>query len=231
MIRGVVFDLDHTLFDRYATITRVMPEFYRHYRDKIAAELSEEEFIRRLIPIEKKGIYHSWNKVFEMSAAEGIILPMTKEETHEAIQYIINVCWLIDAVPYPFTNPTLKKIKEQGYKLGIITNGPNAVQTAKIKKLGLEPFFDEIVITGNVGVHKPSREPFDIMSERLGIPAKELLYVGDHPLNDVEGSRNAGYIPVWVKTTGVWPCGDIERSPYEVDTVEEIPALLEKINK
>ena len=68
------------------------------------------------------------------------------------------------------------------------------------------------------------------MSRRLGIPANELLYVGDNPLNDVKGSRDAGYIPVWVKTIGNWCFEDIERCEFEVDNVGQLPALLEKIN-
>ena len=57
------------------------------------------------------------------------------------------------------------------------------------------------------------------------------MYVGDHPLNDVEGSRRVGYTPVWVKTTGTWFFDDIEKAPYEVDTVAELPELLAKIDK
>ena len=68
------------------------------------------------------------------------------------------------------------------------------------------------------------------MSERLNIPPEELMYVGDNPVNDVDGSRNAGYIPVWVKTTGYWCFEDIPHAEYEVETVEEIPALVKRIN-
>lgn len=97
--------------------------------------------------------------------------------------------------------------------------------------LGLDGLVDEILITGDIGVHKPKPEPFLLMSERLGIPPLELLYVGDNPKNDVEGSRNAGYIPVWVKTTGYWCFEEIPRAEYEVETVEEIPALVSHINQ
>ena len=91
--------------------------------------------------------------------------------------------------------------------------------------------FDEAVFTGDIGVHKPEAEPFLLLSRKIGIPPEELLYVGDHPLNDVEGSRRVGYTPVWVKTIGAWYFDDIEKAPYEMDTVEELPSLLEKINK
>jgi putative hydrolase of the HAD superfamily len=69
------------------------------------------------------------------------------------------------------------------------------------------------------------------MSQRLGIPAEELMYVGDHPINDIDGSRNAGYTPVWVKTTGYWCFEEIPRAEYEVETVAEIPDLVAQINR
>jgi FMN phosphatase YigB (HAD superfamily) len=56
------------------------------------------------------------------------------------------------------------------------------------------------------------------------------MYVGDHPINDIDGSRNAGYTPVWVKTTGYWCFEEIPRAEYEVETVAEIPDLVAQIN-
>ena len=229
MIRGIVFDLDHTLFDRYATIRSTFPEFYAHYRDRIPEELSAEEFIERIIPIEKKYIHHGWYRVLEVCAEEGLLAPATAEELKEAVRYIVNNCWPITSVPYDFAKPTLKKLREKGYKLGIVTNGGHDNQANKINTLGLEPFVDEIVISGDVGVHKPAPEPFLVKCEKLKLPPEELVYVGDNPKNDVEGSRKVGYTPIWVRTTGYWCFDEIPRAEYEVDTVEEIPDLLEKM--
>ncbi|MNG31733.1 hypothetical protein D3C84_1175860 [compost metagenome] len=35
------------------------------------------------------------------------------------------------------------------------------------------------------------------MLEKLGIPARDTIFVGDHPVNDVAASRQAGMIGVW----------------------------------
>jgi FMN phosphatase YigB (HAD superfamily) len=135
------------------------------------------------------------------------------------------------AVKYPFTEPMLIKLREMGLKIGIITNGSVQSQQTKIDLLGINEFVDETVICGTLGAQKPDTLPFDVMCEKLGINANELLYVGDNPINDIMASRNAGYIPVWVKTLGTWDFDDIERSEYEVDTVAEIPELVDRINK
>ncbi len=231
MFRAIVFDLDHTLFDRYATLRATLHAFYDHYRDIIPKDLSVEEFIEKFIEIEQKYIHYDWIRVIKECANAGIISPMTEDEVKEAVGVVVNECWPIAAEKFPFTIPTLLKLKEMGYKLGIITNGRHEPQVLKIKMLDLEDLFDEIVISGDIGAQKPSPEPFKAMAEKIGIDPKEMLYVGDHPRNDVDGSRNAGYIPVWVKTIKHWTFEEIKRADYEIDTVAELPELLAKIDK
>ena len=227
MIKGIIFDLDHTLFDRYGTLRAVLPEMYKRLRGKIPEDLSLSDFIERFIKEEQKHIYNGWIYTAERMIEKGVFLPGITGE--DVWQCLANHCWPLAAVKFPFTEPTLKKLKEMGYTLGIITNGEHSYQAAKLKLLDFAHYFDEIIISGDIGVQKPEHEPFDEMSRRLNIPANQLLYVGDNPLNDVKGSRDAGYVPVWVKTIGIWPFEDIERCEYEVETIEELPALLRNI--
>ena len=228
MIKGVVFDLDHTLFDRYGTLRAVLPEMYKRMRDSIPENLSQEDFIEGLIAGEKQHIYHGWDYTADRLVEMGIFNEGTKGA--DVWRCLFTYCWPLAAVKYPFTEPTLIRLKEMGLKLGIITNGEHDLQWNKLRLLNFDYLFDEIVISGDVGVQKPETKPFEVMSKKLGIEPQNLLYVGDNPLNDVEGSRKAGYIPVWVKTIGNWCFDNIERSEYEVDTVAEIPDLVLKIN-
>lgn len=230
MFRAIVFDLDHTLFDRYGTLRETLHAFYQHYRNIIPKEVSLEQFIEKLIETEKQYIHYDWIRVIHECAKVGIISPMSDEEVKQAVGVIVNKCWPIAAVEYPFTKPTLKRLKEMGYKIGLITNGNHKPQSLKLEMLGLADYFDEIVISGDVGANKPDPAPFRAFAEKIGIDPKEMIYVGDHPLNDVEGSRRAGYTPVWVKTINNWIFEDIKRADYEINTVEELPELLRKIN-
>ena len=228
MIKGVVFDLDHTLFDRYGTLRAVLPEMYKRMRDSIPANLSQEDFIEGLIAGEKQYIYHGWDYTADRLVEMGIFNECTKGA--DVWRCLFTYCWPLAAVKYPFTEPTLIRLKEMGLKLGIITNGEHDLQWNKLRHLNFDYLFDEIVISGDVGVQKPETKPFEVMSKKLGIEPQNLLYVGDNPLNDVEGSRKAGYTPVWVKTIGNWCFDDIEHCEYEVDTVAEIPDLVLKLN-
>ncbi len=229
MIKGIVFDLDHTLFDRYGTLRAVLPHMYKNLRHWIAEDISCEDFVEEVVEGDKQWIHVGWKPIIENLIIRGIFKPET--DVKAVIRFLVQECWPIAAVEFPFTKPMLTQMRKEGYKLGIITNGPHEAQTMKINMLGLAPYVDEIVISGDLPAGKPERLPFEVMSERIGIPAGELLYVGDNPLNDVFASRNAGYIPVWVSTTGTWIFGDLKRAEYEIETIAEIPELVHKLNE
>ena len=89
---------------------------------------------------------------------------------------------------YPNVLETLQFIKGKKY-LGMITDGRPNGQHAKINALGISSFFDEIIITDELGgteYRKPSPFAFEIMRDRLSaragrsIPFSEMCYVGDN---------------------------------------------------
>ena len=132
---------------------------------------------------------------------------------------------------YDFAIPVLKEIKNMGIKTALITNGTPELQYFKIKSLDMEDCFDEVIVSGETPYEKPDERIFQLMAEKLGIKTEEMLYIGDHPLNDIDGSRNAGCVPVWVKTTGTWIFPEVEKPELQVETVEEIPQLIKSINE
>lgn len=223
MLKGVVFDLDHTLFDRYGTLKKTVPFFFERFR--MSDSVTQEKFYETLCFADKNFTHLGWDKVLSYLTSEGVFeeVPTLKEYS----EFLLGQFGMI-AVPFPFTVSMLRQIRRMGLKTGIITNGNVELQSKKIRLLSLENEVDEILITGSINVHKPSKEPFLVMAQRLSLEPSELLYVGDNPLNDVEGSRNAGYTPVFVNTMGTWLFPEVERAELQVETVEEIPDLIEK---
>ncbi len=226
MIKGAVFDLDHTLFDRYATQKLCMKGFCEYFdvangmTDEIATELVEYA--------DKHFNHYGWEKIFEYVVNKGTFKTVPSFESYcsfllERFKHF--------AVPYEFTKPMLQELKDKGLKLGIITNGKSKTQRSKIKLLGFEEIFDEIIVSEEVGAEKPDTKPFEIMSERLGIAPENLIYVGDFPVNDIEASRKAGYTPVWVMTMKLWLFPEIEVPEFCIKDVSLVPEVIEKINK
>ena len=228
MIKAAVFDLDHTLFDRYATLRKLI-ETASLDELPFRAELTKEEMADALIACDKAYVHLGWSKIREALGKMGVLKDDVPEEGF--FQAYIAPLFHRHAVPFPFTYSMLEELRGMGIFTGLITNGAHELQSTKLKLLGLEPYLDLVVISGDTGYHKPDRGVFDYFLERVPFAPEEMLYIGDHPLNDVHGSAQVGMIPVWVKTTGNWTLPDIPKPELQVDTVEEIPAIIRRLNQ
>ncbi len=79
-----------------------------------------------------------------------------------------------------------------------ITNGFPDVQYPRIAASGLEPFFDHVFISEEIGAAKPSKLFFTHVLEKLGNPdLKDCLVVGDSLTSDIAGAVSMGIDSVW----------------------------------
>ncbi len=224
MIKAVVFDLDHTLFDRYETLRLVVPMF----RDRfdINEDITDEYFFENIVWADKHYVHRGWEEIFDHLVSKNIF--KTVPEYAEYVDFLL-VCFQKIAIKFDFSIPALEKIRRMGLKTGLITNGNPDIQQKKLELLELYPYLDEIIISGATPYRKPQAEIFRLMADKLCVKTDEMMYIGDHPHFDVEGSRNAGCIPVWVKTTGTWIFPEFKKPELQVETVEEIPNILKEL--
>jgi len=114
------------------------------------------------------------------------------------------------------------------YRLALLSNftHPPAAEQL-INGLGLTPFFDFILISGDLGYRKPHPFVFQRLAEGFGLPNHDILYVGDDPEPDINGSVRAGLQAVWFTYTrdhhiptvpGVAPSGP-EQPEFQVPRV------------
>lgn len=95
--------------------------------------------------------------------------------------------------------PTLKKLKAQGYGLGIISNAADDadVQTL-VDKANLRPYFEIILSSAAAGIRKPHAEIFQRALSALKTPASRTAMVGDTLEADILGAQNAGMVGIWI---------------------------------
>jgi putative hydrolase of the HAD superfamily len=88
----------------------------------------------------------------------------------------------------------LASARARGWRLGVVTNGPPAVQAKKAAALGLGARVDVVVYAHACGdgTGKPAREPFESVLAQLGVPPAAAVFVGDDPWCDIGGARRAG---------------------------------------
>lgn len=187
MTKAVLFDFDETLQDRTLAFEGYMDSFFDCFCPDISAQDREKRkedmrttgnggYVNRVEWYNK--LCGMWNWIDAPNAEE---LALHYDKTFGDHNVI-----------FENTIPLLKELKKRGYIVGVITNGPSMLQNHKMDTSGLRPYCDIVVVSGDIGVHKPSPEIFTYTAERLGLKPEECTYVGDHPINDIKGALDAG---------------------------------------
>lgn len=191
MIRAVVFDLDGTLLNRDASVEKFIENQYERLSSWLG-HIPKNSYIDRFLELDCHG--YVWkDKVYQHLVNEFRMNELMPEWLlADYVENFKNYC-----VAFENLESMLEELKRQTIKLGIITNGFGSFQMDNIKALGIEEYFDLIFISEWEGTKKPDTLIFKRALEKLGVLAEESIYVGDHPVNDVEGSIAAGMNAIW----------------------------------
>ncbi len=127
-------------------------------------------------------------------------------------------------VVYDDVRPALEQF-ERTFRLGLLTNGAPDLQREKIAGARLAEYFDEIVISGEVGFGKPNPRIYEAMLSRLAVAADEALMIGDSLHSDVRGAQTTGMKAVWLNRTG-HPRDDTVVPDHEIASLTELMHLL-----
>lgn len=95
----------------------------------------------------------------------------------------------------PGARRALRALARRGLALGVVSNSmrtPGAVLRRVLERHGLLASFTCCTFSDEVGVRKPAPEIFHLTLARLGVAPEEAVHVGDDPVLDVQGARNAG---------------------------------------
>jgi putative hydrolase of the HAD superfamily len=96
----------------------------------------------------------------------------------------------------------LTRVKDDGLRLALITNGQAVGQRRKLEKFSLSSLFDCVLIEGEFGVGKPDERVFRHTLEKLGVVADEAWMVGDDLERDIGGAQAVGISGIWVDWKG-----------------------------
>lgn len=103
--------------------------------------------------------------------------------------------------PFPDTVAALRKLKESGLRLGIISNIDDDILRATVKQLGVE--FDLLMTSEQARAYKPSTVPFQRALERLGLPPEQMAHAAFGFEYDVGPAASLGFRTILVKRTRV----------------------------
>jgi len=141
IIKAVVFDLDGTLLNRDASVKIFIEKQYERL-NKCVNHISKDNYITRFIELDNRG--YVWkDKVYRQLVDEFKITNLTWEELlQDYISQFQDSC-----VPFPNLISMLETLRGNNIVLGMITNGKGQFQMDNIKALGIEKYFETILIS------------------------------------------------------------------------------------
>lgn len=86
------------------------------------------------------------------------------------------------------------------YRTAVLSNAPSAYIRNEIAMNDLDQYFDEIIVSSEVGYLKPQREIFELALSRLGVAAENTLFTDDNPRH-VAGAQAAGLHTILFEST------------------------------
>ncbi len=119
----------------------------------------------------------------------------------------------------------LARLRHDGWRVGVVTNGQPTIQARKIDALGVSALVDTVVyaMACGHGGGKPAPEPFAAVARQLDVPPAWTVFVGDDERCDVGGARAAGMLAV--RCTAWTSPASATDAHAVVDRLARVPAV------
>ncbi len=186
-VKAIFFDFDDTLQSRQSAYRLYCETFI----DKYFSDVEENDREKMLNEMEEcaDGGYKDREEYFSE------LISLWDWDEHPPVQ---ELCDSFDndygknVVMLPYALDVLEEIKQRGYTVGIISNDASVLQNIKLDTAGIRDMFDVVITSDDIGVCKPDRKIFDEACCQSGYNNEECLFVGNHPVNDIQGASSAG---------------------------------------
>lgn len=237
-IRGLIFDLGHTLLElpadpqalRREMFAAAWAELWRH-----GVVVEESDFVtavERWMALRDRRGQADWREyplveTFALALGELGFEALGEEIVRRVVRAFLapqEARWR----PFPDALATLDELQRQGYRLALLTNSGDADHSWRlIDRFGLRRYFDPVVISAAAGWRKPHPRLFLGIAEAWGLPPPAIAVVGDLLEADIRGARLAGMRGIWAAmVAGPSPAPGEVRPDAIVRSLGEIPAVL-----
>lgn len=239
-VNTVLFDLGDTLLYFDGDGAQVMEEAHRELFSSLreaGLDISQEfmdDFYDRMQAYyqerETEFIEHTVTYILRGVLEAHGLPPLTPAQVERALadmHRISQAHWL----PEEDALPTLQRLQEMGYNLGLISNGADDPNTQLlIDKGGFRPYFKVIISSATAGVRKPNPSIFYSALDALKIAPNQAVMVGDTLGADILGAHNAGMLAIWITRRADKPANRAHADTIHPDatifSLAELPQVL-----
>ena len=210
MIKGVIFDLGHTLICLDAQEGEVAEQgaaSLAAFLVKRGFALDAAAFGRAFL--ERRRLFRERARAERVEYTAELALRTTLAEfgypevEAEVVARGLEVFFAPEEAHWkacPDALSTVQRLSKAGYRLGLISNATDdGVVQRLVDKAGFRPWFDPIISSASVGIRKPDPAIFRMVLDKWGIAAREAVMVGDDPEADILGARLTGMRSILVR--------------------------------
>jgi|JRYD01.1.fsa_nt_gb putative hydrolase of the HAD superfamily len=205
----LIFDLDHTLWDTNVNAAQSLSEMYHQYNLGQYGIISEHDFIQKYVDINNRmWTEYSLGRIKKSYLRAGrfeLTLKYFGIVNQELVEKLSD--FFVQNTPgkkelIPFAKDLLNHVHGK-YQLAIITNGFAEAQHTKLRASAIDHFFSKIIISEEIGYHKPDPRIFLQTAELLQTPIKDCLMIGDNVETDIAGAIASGMDCAYLNPAGV----------------------------
>jgi putative hydrolase of the HAD superfamily len=209
--RAILFDLDDTLLDDTGDGERL-------WRDVTAAAARRLDGVTAealLAEIDRVRVWY-WSDAERHREGRQDLRAATRRIVRDAfgvlgLDRLEIAAWIADEYRdrrdaalrlFPGAIELLERLRREGTRTALLTNGAAAPQRAKIDRFALASHFDRILIEGEFGVGKPHPSVYRTALEALSVQPEETWMVGDNLEWDVAAPQRLGIGGIWIDHRG-----------------------------
>jgi HAD superfamily hydrolase (TIGR01549 family) len=233
------------IFDFIGTLTELIGYSHENSIDKLFKSLAangynvnHESFLKAYEETHQKYRKIRYEQLIEVTNAVWVSealshLGYTTTPQKERIKTAVNVFFenYINSLKLrPSAKLTLQQLHET-YKLGLVSNFTHApVIYAALRKLKINDFFNAVIVSEAIGWRKPHPKIFQEALEKLHLEADEVSYVGDTPLEDIQGATNVGMKTMFIPSQ-FNSLSDMQAAAQQPDyTIENLSDIVKILN-
>ena len=225
MIKTVIFDVDNTLYS-YSEAHEAAFEALSAYAENNLG-VSREAFgsWHRETEEELRAYMGEVSALHNRCIRYQIMLERRGLPLYPHVLKMNDLYWdtlLCAARPSDGALEAVKRLKEEGLRIGIGTDMTARMQFRKLEALGLLAYTDFLVSSEEAGAEKPAPEFFQRCAEKAGCGGWECLFVGDSLRKDIRGALDAGLNALWYCPQG----RDVREDVPQIRDMAQLPQIV-----
>lgn len=198
LYKQLIFDVDDTLIDFAATEKSVLTRLFAKEHWTLTAKAAKDyhdynQSLWRQLEKDEITIDQLFQRRFTVFAEREWGISIDGNQANRLFHFF----WGQTHKLLPGVRHVLQVAQQQGYELGVLSNGEETEQIQRLQLAGIADDFSCIMTSQAAGFSKPDTRIFDVFFKESGFDPQKTVMIGDGLTSDILGAKNYDLTSVW----------------------------------